>query len=264
MSNVEAELREEIAHDQRLANISGAGIASDAAVRRRRLQVGGVAATTACGLLIATFVAERVIDLRTSRWLDLSVTRIALVCLTALVALYCYDQERHLKRVEAHRSRLFQLDGEIASNLLTAGLVLDAVTALHAALELDQLLPTIVEQGRALVGADRGVLFLYEERGPMQPVVDSDDLAPAAATMVEQVSARNQVIGLVEGTAVNIGVPVGDAITVHAVLVLPGVAGGELNADTVALLTRFGHAAGAALGNARRYEAAMFLLDVAH
>lgn len=264
MSNVEAQLREEIGRDQRLANISAPGIASDAAVRRRRVQIGGVAATAACGLLIATFVTERVIDLQTSRWLDFSVTRVALVCLTAWVALYCYDQERHLKRVEVQRSRLFQLDGEIASNLLAAGLVLDAVTTLHAALELDQLLPVIVEQGRSLMGADHGVLYLYEERGPMQPVVDPENFAAAARRMVEQVSARNQVIGLVEGTTVDVGVPIGDATSVHAVLVLPGVAGGELNADTVAVLTRFGHAAGSALENARRYEAAMFLLDVAH
>ena len=48
-----------------------------------------------------------------------------------------------------------------------------------------------------------------------------------------------------------------------AVLVLPGVVANALTPDTTALLTRFGTAAGAALVNARRYEAAMFLLDVA-
>ena len=47
-------------------------------------------------------------------------------------------------------------------------------------------------------------------------------------------------------------------------LVLPGVVAHGLNDDTKILLTRFGVAAGAALTNARRYEAAMFLLDVAH
>ena len=264
MSNVEAELREAITRDQRLANISVPGIASGAAVRRRRLQIGFVAATVACGLLMATFVAERVIDLQASRWLDPNVTRIALVFFTAGIAFYCYDQERHLKRIETQRARLFQLDGEIASSLLTAGLVLDAVTTLHATLELDQLLPVIVEHGRSLVGADRGVLFLYEESGPMQPVVDPENLAATSHAIVEQVAVRNQVIGVVEEGTVDIGVPIGTAISVHAVLILPGVVGGELNDDTVALLTRFGHAAGSALENARRYEAAMFLLDVAH
>ena len=49
--------------------------------------------------------------------------------------------------------------------------------------------------------------------------------------------------------------------SVLAVLVLPDVVADAFGADMKHLLTRFGAVAGSALFNARRYEAAMFLLD---
>ena len=62
----------------------------------------------------------------------------------------------------------------------------------------------------------------------------------------------------------DIGVPIRADGELLAVLVLPAIVAPMLTTDMNLLLTRFGDAAGAALLNARRYEAAMFLLDVAH
>jgi hypothetical protein len=125
------------------------------------------------------------------------------------------------------------------------------------------VLPTIVDQGRALIGAGRGVLFIEEPGRTMEPVIDADDLAGSTAPMVELVTRRRGVVGIVEDTTMDIGVPIINGPELLAVLVLPGVVATTLSPDTTALLTRFGAAAGTALVNARRYEAAMFLLDVA-
>jgi hypothetical protein len=97
----------------------------------------------------------------------------------------------------------------------------------------------------------------------MEPVIDPDDLAASARPMVTLVGERRAVVGIVEGSTIDIGVPITSGSELLAVLVLPSVVANALTAETTAVLTRFGAAAGAALVNARRYEAAMFLLDVA-
>jgi len=114
-----------------------------------------------------------------------------------------------------------------------------------------------------------GVLFLEEDRQPMQPVVDANSMAAEVQTTVDLVSERRVVVAQGRETSgatqvLDIGVPISVNGELLAVLVLPGIVALALTTDMNALLTRFGHAAGAALLNARRYEAAMFLLDVAH
>ena len=140
---------------------------------------------------------------------------------------------------------------------------------MHARLELADLLPCIVDQGRYLVGGERGVLFLEEDRQPMQPVVDAHSMAAEVQTMVDLVNDRRTVVSQGREAsaaehALDIGVPIRADGELLAVLVLPAIVAPVLTTDMNVLLTRFGDAAGAALLNARRYEAAMFLLDVAH
>ena len=98
----------------------------------------------------------------------------------------------------------------------------------------------------------------------MQPVLDPMSMAAVARPVVELVTDQRCVLAQGDGDSLDIGVPIEAEGQLLAVLVLPDVVANELNTDMVALLTRFGAAAGAALLNARRYEAAMFLLDVAH
>lgn len=260
----EQELREDIARDQRRADLPGRGIASAHAIVRRRHQLAFLVGVVAFGLIAATVVSRHVVDVGGKSLIDADVTRFALAAFSLWIIVYAFNKERYLRRVVDERDRLFALDGEIASGLLSAGLVLDAVTALHARLELDELLPCIVDQGRALVGGEHGLLFIAEERQPMQPVVDAESLAAAGQPIVDLVSDRRGVVGVVADGTVDIGVPIISGADLLAVLVLPGVVAHGLNDDTKVLLTRFGNAAGAALTNARRYEAAMFLLDVAH
>jgi hypothetical protein len=261
--SIDQQLRADIARDQALADLPGRGVATLQAIHRRRHQIAFVAGLVAVGVFAATLVSEKIIDIGADSWIDADITRFALAAFGLGIVLYAFDKDRHLRRVVEQRERIYELDCEIAGSLLSAGLVLDAVTAVHAELALDRLLPAVVEQGRSLIGADRGVLFIEERGRPMQPVIDADGLAVPARPMVDLVSERRAVVGVVEGSTIDIGVPITSGTELLAVLVLPGVIANALTPDTTAVLTRFGAAAGTALVNARRYEAAMFLLDVA-
>src|SRR3954468_5524478 len=261
--SIDQELRAGIAKEQHLADLPNRGIATLHAIHRRRHQVAIVAGLVATAVIVATLVSEKVIDIGAYSWIDADVARFALAAFGLGIVLYAFDKDRHLRRVVAQRERIYELDCEIAGTLLSSGLVLDAVTAVHAELALDRLLPTVVDQGRSLIGADLGVLFIEEPGRPMEPVIDPDGLAAKASPMVALVGERRAVVGVVEGSTIDIGVPITSGSELLAVLVLPGVIANALTPDTTALFTRFGAAAGAALVNARRYEAAMFLLDVA-
>jgi hypothetical protein len=261
--SIDQELRAGIAREQTLADLPNRGVATLHAIHRRRHQIALVAGLVATAVILATLVSEKVIDIGANSWIDADVARYALAAFAFGIVLYAFDKDRHLRRVVAQRERIYELDCEIAGSLLSAGLVLDAVTAVHTELALDRLLPTIVEQGRTLIGADKGVLFIEESGRQMEPVIDVDGLAALAKPMVELVGERRAVVGVVEGSTIDIGVPIVCGTELLAVLVLPGVVANALTPDTTALLERFGVAAGTALVNARRYEAAMFLLDVA-
>ena len=269
VSGIEATLREDIARDQQRADLPKRGIVTAQAIVRRRHQIAFVVGIVTCGLVFATLVSENIIDLGAKSWIDTEVTRFALAALSVFVILYAFDKERILRRVVREREQLFALDGELAGTLLSSGLVLDAVAAMHARLELADLLPCIVDQGRYLVGGERGVLFLEDDRQPMQPVVDAHSMAAEVQTMVDLVNDRRTVVSQGREAsaaehALDIGVPIRADGELLAVLVLPAIVAPVLTTDMNLLLTRFGDAAGAALLNARRYEAAMFLLDVAH
>jgi hypothetical protein len=261
--SIDQELRAGIAREQTLADLPNRGVATLQAIHRRRHQIAFVAGLVAIAVIVATLVSEKIIDIGADSWVDADVARFALAAFGLGIVLYAFDKDRHLRRVVEQRERIHELDCEIAGTLLSSGLVLDAVTAVHAELALDRLLPTMVEQGRSLIGADLGVLFVEEPGRPMAPVIDPDGLAPRARPMVALVAERRAVVGVVEGSTIDIGVPITSGAELLAVLVLPGVVANALTPDTTALLDRFGTAAGAALVNARRYEAAMFLLDVA-
>ncbi len=269
MSGIEAKLREDIARDQARADLPNRGIVTAQAIVRRRHQIAGVVGIVTCGLVFATLVSEHIIDLGAKSWIDTEVTRFALAALSVFVILYAFDKERVLRRVVREREQLYALDGELAGTLLSSGLVLEAVTAMHACLELADLLPCIVDQGRYLVGGESGVLFLEEDCQPMQPVVDPHAMAVEFQSMVDLVNNRRAVVAQGRDSSgaehvLDIGVPISVGGEILAVLVLPAIVAPTLTTEMNVLLTRFGDAAGAALLNARRYEAAMFLLDVAH
>lgn len=265
MTDRETALREDIAREGRLADLPTDGVVSLAAVHRRRYQIAFIGGLVTLALIVATLVSEGVIHLGADSIIDTGNARLALALFSVCVVAYAFDKERHLRRVVRDREQLFELDSEIACELLSSGLVLDAVSALHVHLELDELLPAIVEQGRALVGVDSGVLFLVEEDDLLRPVVDPLGAADSVEPVVERVRSDGTVVALSADDALAVGLPIESPDgALLAVLVLPGLVADSLTTETRSILARFGTAAGSALLNARRYEAAMFLLDVAH
>ncbi len=264
MTTIEQDLRDDIARDQRRADLPSRGVATVQAITRRRHQLAFLVGVVTLGLVVATLVSRHVIDVGSKTLIDGDTTRFALAGFSIWIIVYTFTKDRYLRRVSDEREKLMALDGEIATGLLSAGLVLDAVTAMHAHLELDEVLPCIVEQGRGLVGGDGGVLFLVEADEPMQPVVDEGNLAAAVAPVAELAAQRRTVVGVVDDGRVDVGIPLLAGRELLGVLVLPRVVGQGVTEDTKMVLTRFSSAAGTALLNARRYEAAMFLLDVAH
>ncbi|MGZ6885818.1 MAG: hypothetical protein ACXVJA_06370 [Acidimicrobiia bacterium] len=263
--SVDETLREDLAAETRRANLRRErGIPSLEALGRRRHQIAMVGLVVAVGMLVAILLAAHVIDVGSHHWIDSDVARFAIVGFGIAMVIYAFDQERHLRRVEQQRAQLVALDCDIAGQLLGAGLVLDAVTALHASIELDVVLPTVVDQGKALVGAERGVLFIAEDGRPMEPGIDPDGVAAVGVPIVDLVHRRVAVVAIVEDDTVDVGVPIVADGLLLAALVLVGIAGDHLTEDTRDLLERYGEATGRALANARRHEAAVFLLDVAH
>jgi hypothetical protein len=257
-------LREELATEQRRANLRRDGIASAEAVGRRRHQIAAVGLIVAVGMLLAVLFAANVIQLGSgSQWIDSDVARFATIAFGIVMVMYAFDQERHLRRVERGRAQLVALESDIASNLLAAGFVLDAACAVHSSVELDTVVASIVEQGRGLVGGEHGVLFVIDEHGGLEPAYDPEGVAPVGAPIAEIVAGRRKVMAITETGGTDIGVPLLHGADLLAVLVLPEVLAARLTPDLEAVLGRFGTEAAAALANARRYEAAMFLLDVA-
>jgi hypothetical protein len=259
---IEERLRNEVVEDQRRAGLGDRGIASLEDVERRRRQIVTVGVVVAAGLAVATSISAGLVDVGQRGWIDPQVARYASVALAICLVVYAFDKERFLRRFVRERDELLALDGEVAGHLLSAGLLLDAATAMHRSLELDDVLPAIVEQGRALTGSRRAVLFVDEGEQPMRPVLDTAAAADVAAGIVTLVEERRRVIALDDASAtITIGVPVLDGNVQLGVLVLLDCPGGMPDEDLRALLERFGHLAGSALDNARRYEAAMFIID---
>lgn len=256
-------LREELVAEQRRANLRRDGIASPEAVDRRRHQIAAVGLVVAVGMLLAVLFGANVIRLGSgSHWIDSDVVRLVTVAFGVTMVVYAFDQERHLRRVERGRAQLVALESDIASNLLTAGLVLDAVCAVHASVELDTVVAVIVEQGRTLVGGEHGVLFVADEHGGLEPAYDPEGVAAIGAPIADLVRGRRTVVSITETGGTDIGVPLLHGADLLAVLVLPEVLAARLTPDLEAVLGRFGAEAASALANARRYEAAMFLMDV--
>ena len=124
----------------------------------------------------------------------------------------------------------------------------------------------ILEHGDR-VAAGRAAGDLY---GAMAELIDAamaDGGAAGAnavgAPVADLVAGRRTIVSIAESDGIDIGVPLVRGDELLAVLVLPEVLAERLTRDLEAVLDRFGAEAAVALVNARRHEAAMFLLDIA-
>ena len=73
---------------------------------------------------------------------------------------YLYDKEQHLKRLSRLGHDVQDLDAALAAQMLRSAFVADATEAIHASLELDEVVQRVVEQSCRLVGAGAASLRL--------------------------------------------------------------------------------------------------------
>ncbi len=264
MSKIE-DLREQIIREERVVNLRADGTVTAAEIQRRRLQIFLIALVVMVGLVFTTMVNDVWTQLRDQSWLDPQVTRVALVVFAAWVAYYVYDKEQHLKRLTRLGAHVDELDRELAAGLLHSALVLDATVAVHSTLELDEVAARITEQACAFFAAPVGRLHLVDEIGAAHLAHHHEPERGVAEPPPEELvgmvirSARTTRVETGESTA--IATPLvhdGTVLGVLAVVQAPGV---PLSEDAASLLARFAASAAVALANARRYEAAVFLLD---
>jgi hypothetical protein len=258
-------LREEITREERVVNLPPDGNVTPEAIQRRRLQIFLIAMVVVVGLVFTTIVNDVWTELRGQAWLDPQVTRVALAIFAAWVAFYVYDKEQHLKRLSRLGADVDRLDRELAAGLLHSAVVLDALEPVHATLELDRVTAAIVEQACAFLGAPVGRVHLVDEDRAAHLVHDhgrrSAPVPPPPDELVALVIRRAAPAELeVDGTAA-MAVPLVHDGTLLAVLSVAQAPGTPFAEEAASLLRRFAASAGAALANARRYEAVVFLLD---
>jgi GAF domain-containing protein len=259
------DLREEITREERVVNLPPDGTVTPAVIQRRRLQIFLIALVVVVGLVFTTMVNDLWTEVRDQAWLDPQVTRIALAVFAAWVAYYVYDKEQHLKRLSRLSADVDELDRELAAGLLQSAWVLDALESVHSTLELDEVTAHVVEQGCGFFGAPTGRLHLVDDEGVPQLAHHHDVgrgvAGPPPDELVELVVRQRQTVQLDTAAGPAIAVPLvhdGDLLAVLSVGHHPGARFAD---EAAALLTRFAASAATAIANARRYEAAIFLLD---
>jgi hypothetical protein len=258
------DLREEITREERVVNLPPDGTITPTEIRRRRLQIFAIAAVVMFGLLFTTMVNDVWTELRDHSWLDPQVTRIALAVFTAGFAYYVYDKEQHLKRLSRLGADVDRLDRELAAGLLHSAIVLDALEAVHASLELDVVTTEVVEQACAFFGAPVGRLHLVDD-GEAHLAHDHDRsggiATPPPEELVSLVMRNRHSTQLDSAAGPAIAVPLVHEGSLLAVLSVGQPPDGRFSDESVTLLERFAASAATAVANARRYEAAVFLLD---
>jgi hypothetical protein len=259
------ELHQQINREVREANLRTEK-PTEIDILHRRLQIAFVGAVVVIGLLVTTLANDLWASVRQQAWIDPQVARVALLVFTGWIAFYLWEKERHLKRVTKLSGEIARLDQDLAGNLLRSALVLDSVEAVHTSLELDVVVRRVVDQARWLLGASSSVLHFPDEDGTLVPGESrSDDAAQPVelAGLAELVGSERSAVQLSRDGHAVVCAPMRAADgTLIAVISVSSERPDAFSAESRALLERFAASATAAIENARRYEAAVFLLDV--
>jgi hypothetical protein len=263
------DLRDEITREERVVNLHADGNITDAEIQRRRRQMLLLAVVVLVGLLFTTVANDVWTQFRKDSWIDPDVARIALIGFGVLTVAYLYDKEQHLKRLSRLGHDVQSLDAALAAQLLRSAFVADAADTIHASLELDEVVQRVVEQSCRLVGAGAASLHLKDDEGRLQSVAAHVDIAgsepPESAEPNEQllhvVGQTREPALLNSGTLSVLCVPLVRVDRLIGLITLGAGAADRFDDDDAALLGRFAGSAANAIGNAQRYEAAVFLLD---
>jgi hypothetical protein len=276
-STIEA-LRQQIRREERGSGLRPDGVVSDEEIRRRRLQLGAIAALLFIGLAISTIANDLWTSFRQQPTVDPGVVRLASIALAIGFVAYALDKERHLKRLTSLGRNLHELDIELAERIVVRATLADAMKAVTASLDLETVLDTFLERAMQMVGADRGSIVLlaggemrpattrnFGERGGTALLVD-ETLVLRAAMAGEPIFMTGSVpldpVSIAGGPVTSVAcVPFAvDGVALGA-LTVGAVVGDRFEDGDVELLREFAAHAALAVDHARRFESIAMLLD---
>ena len=268
MSTIE-DLRDQIIREERVANVRADGTITAEEIHRRRRQMFFVAVVVLVGLLFTTVANDLWTQVRDRSWIDPELARIALIGFGVVSAAYLYDKEQHLKRLSRLGRDVQDLDAALAASMLRSAVVADAVESVHATIDLDEVVQSVVEQSCLLVGAGSASLRLADDEGELRAVATQVDLSGGEPTeggepsdeLLRVVGRTREPALLNSGTVSVLCVPLVRAGRLMGLVRLSAGAANRFGDDDVAILQRFSGPAAHAIANAQRHEAALFLLD---
>jgi hypothetical protein len=263
------DLRDEITREERVTNLRADGTVHAEEIHRRRRQMFLLAVVVLVGLLFTTVANDVWTSFRDHSWIDPDLARFALIGFGVISAAYLYDKEQHLKRLSALGRDVHDLDAALAATMLQSAFVADATEAVHASLDLDEVLTCVVDQACRLVGAVSASLRLVDDDGDLRPVATQVDVAGGELSESSEpnddllrVVGRTQEPALLNsGTVSVLCIPLLRDGRLLGLLTLGAGASDRFTDSDATLLGRFATPAANAIAHAQRFEAVMFLLD---
>lgn len=138
-----------------------------AEVQHRKRQLFGlmifVFVLVAGGLVLISYVGE-IITGRTLRFLDLDIVRASLVLLALAFALYVWEKERTLSKIERALIEERVLSTALESRVRELNMILRAGRAVASTLSLEDVLELILHSAKELLGATEGSVMLFDEQ----------------------------------------------------------------------------------------------------
>jgi GAF domain-containing protein len=269
-------IREQIRREERATGLPGDGHVTDAAIRRRRVQIAVVAMVVVLGLMMTTIANDLWLDFkRNSSIVDVDTARLAMLIFTVAFIAYALEKEMHLRRLMSLGHEARQLDLQLADRILESAALADAERAVSSSLDLDAVLEAVLEQGGTLVVAAGASVSLLADGGELREVASWGARAPRVAeALVMQVALAREPM-LVSGPVpldLDAGRP-GERLT--SVMCAPLEHDGTLlgvmtfgappserfDDGALDVVRRFAPRAASSIARARRYEAAVALVD---
>lgn len=264
------ELREQIVVEERRAGLRADGRVTNDEIQRRRLQIALVALVVLAGLLFTTMANDVWQSFRRQSWIDAGAARTALVVFSLGFAVYVYDKEQHLKRLSSLGRHGERIDLELGARLLRAGAIAAAVEDVTGALELDDVVNRVLNQAMTLTATTAGTLHLVDGDGELRLATVALDLDGNAGdpraqglTVAQEVARTRGAQLTIRDRSALLAVPLIHAGRLLGVVAVLGANRDDLDAGDLEVLRHFARSAANAIGHAQRYEAAVYLLDLA-
>jgi hypothetical protein len=276
------DLREQIRHEERVAGLRADGYVSRVAIQRRRVQIGLLLLLVFLGLAASTAADDLGSGpTRDAALVDPGLIRAAMIVFAVGFAAYVIEKERHLKRLSHLELQAEEFESTLADRLLGAAAVAEAGLAVCSTLDLGAVLDSVLARALAMLGASLGSVSLLTDGGELQEAAARAYGKPGSRPLPVPESLLMQVALAREPQLVSGAVPLDltasaprparaasvmcvplehgeDLLGVIAVGAAPGQWFDHADLET---LRRFACPAAAAVGNARRYEAALYQVD---